>query len=113
MSTSRQVAEFLVSKSADKVLALGPLVRQPVNGGSAKRWYFVAGSADEASEFHVGQIIVNGDDDRFALLAELVAYRPLVVHDFDDELVMARFCEAIWPCPKASRIRKKLERERA
>lgn len=32
----------------------------------------------------------------------LVQRRPLVVHDTDDELQMARRCAAIWPCRKTA-----------
>jgi hypothetical protein len=35
---------------------------------------------------------------RAALMMEFVQRRPAVIHSFNDELQMARFCEAAWPC---------------
>jgi hypothetical protein len=42
-----------------------------------------------------------------------MARRPLVVHDFDDELEMTRFCEALWPGPKIKKLREAVEAEYA
>jgi hypothetical protein len=109
-ASPQEIASFLVSKSADRVLAVGPVVWVPTDVRS-KCWYFVIGFADAAGDFHV-DVIVGREDDRRALMIALVTHRPLVVHDFDDELVMARFCEAIWPCAKLTRIRQQIERER-
>jgi hypothetical protein len=110
-TSPRAIAEFLVSKAADNTLAFGPLVWQPSRNGLSKCRYFIVGSADECGEFHCDQII-GGEDDRLALLAALVTLRPSVIHDFDDELQMARWCEALWPCAKITRIREQLEQER-
>jgi hypothetical protein len=107
----QEIAVFLISKAADRTLAFGPLVWQPSRDGLSKCRYFIVGSADQCGEFHCNQII-GSEDDRLALLAELVALRPLVIHDFDDELEMARFCESLWPCGKITRIREQIERER-
>lgn len=108
----QDIAAFLVSKAADHTLAIGPSVWQPSADGLSKRWYFVVGSGDASGEFHCDQII--GDaTDRLSLLAALVAHKPLVIHDFDDELAMASFAEALWPCAKITRIREQMERERA
>jgi hypothetical protein len=38
-------------------------------------------------------------------MAGFITHRPLVIHTFDDELTMAQWCEAIWPCEKSARIR--------
>lgn len=110
-TSPQEIAEFLVSKAVDHMIVFGPLVWRPSDGGSSKYWYFIVGSADESGEFHCDQII-GGADDRLALLAALVSRPPLLVHDFADELEMARFCEAAWPCAKITRIRKQLEQER-
>jgi hypothetical protein len=106
-TSPQEIAEFLISKAADRTLAFGPLV-----SGLSECRYFIVGSVDECGEFHCDQII-GGEDDRLALLAALVTLRPLVIHDFDDELQMARFCESVWPCAKITRIRAQLEQERA
>jgi hypothetical protein len=112
-TSPRAIAEFLVSKAADRTLAIGPLVWQPSDGNASKHWYFVVGSADSTAEFHCDQITVGGESDRVGFLAELVRHRPLVVHTFDDELQLANFCESLWPCAKITRIREQLEQERA
>lgn len=49
---------------------------------------------------------------RAALILEFISRRPIVMHDFDDELRFIRYCEAVWPCPKTSRLRAEIERER-
>jgi hypothetical protein len=41
---------------------------------------------------------------RFDLIAHFVTLRPMVVHEFDSELQMARFCKTAWPCDKTRRI---------
>jgi hypothetical protein len=107
----QDIAAFLISKAADRTLALGPLVWLPGADGVSRLRYFIVGSADQCGEFHCDQII-GGEDDRLALLAALVAHKPLVIHDFNDELAMARFAEAVWPCVKITRIREQLEKER-
>ncbi len=38
--------------------------------------------------------------------------RPVVLHTFDDELDMARWCEKMWPGETITGIRKDIERER-
>ena len=43
-------------------------------------------------------------------IAALVRRRPLVVHLMEDELDLAKLCEAIWPCERTSRIRTNVER---
>jgi hypothetical protein len=50
---------------------------------------------------------------RASLIVALIQGRPLVIHDTDDELEMARWCEAIWPSEKTRRVRAGIEAERA
>lgn len=106
--------DFLVAKSADRVLAIGPLVWQPSDGTSTKQWYFIVGSGGADKQFHCDQVIVGVDTregDRLSVLAELISRRPLVLHTFEDELSFARFCEIMWPCEKSARIRQSVEAE--
>jgi hypothetical protein len=107
-----KICDFIVSNAADRTLAIGPLVWQPSDGTSNKVHYFIVGSADTEKQFHCERIICESEADRFAIYVELINHKPLVVHDFDDELEMAKWCEAIWPCDKSHRIRKALEQER-
>jgi hypothetical protein len=46
------------------------------------------------------------------VIAGLVRHRPLVIMDFDDEFEMAKWCEAVWPGPDTSGIRRAIEAER-
>jgi hypothetical protein len=114
--TPSSICDFLVAKAADRTLAIGPLVWQPSDGTSSKQWYFVVGSGDEAKQFHCDQIVVDSntpEEYRLAVLTELFTRRPLVVHTFDDEVTMSRWCEALWPCEKSKRIRQSIETDYA
>jgi hypothetical protein len=113
-ATVSSICDSLVARAADRVLAIGPLLWQPSDGTSTKLWYFIVGSADDAKEFHTDQIIVDSETpeaDRADILTELITRRPLVVHTFDDEVTMARWCAAIWPCDKTVRLRRSVEAE--
>jgi hypothetical protein len=104
------VADFLLTRAADQTLAVGPLLWQPTDGTVARLWYFLVGSGDSAKQFHCTRVTVNDRTDRQALLAELASRRvPLVVHLFNDELAMARVCEALWPGESISRTRSAIE----
>jgi hypothetical protein len=39
-------------------------------------------------------------------------HKPVVIHDFDDELAMVRFCEILWPGKRVAKIRAEIEAER-
>jgi hypothetical protein len=43
----------------------------------------------------------------------VIRRRPCVITDFDDELEMAKWAEALAPSERTTRIRTNLERERA
>jgi len=100
-------------------MCLGPLVWYPDNAGG-KTWYFVvAGSTKEG--FFVDQINTTkkeGDEMRSAFMTALVQasrkppVRALVLHDFGDEMDMAQFNAAIWPCEKTEKILRNLRLER-
>ena len=63
--------------------------------------------------FHCGNDRDLAERSRIALMVEFVFRRPLIVHEFDDELRFAEFCETMWPCERTTRIRTDVERERA
>ena len=46
-------------------------------------------------------------------LGRFQRHYPLVLHAVDDELYVARLCERLWSCAKATRLRKAVEAERA
>ena len=47
------------------------------------------------------------------MMIEFAGRGPMVLHEFDDELRFAEFCEAMWPCERTTRIRAGVEPERA
>jgi hypothetical protein len=117
-----------VRKFADTVLkgaghtptvAIGPVVWAIEGGHDQKHWYFVLGSADKRGRFRVDQFNVGWNDQDFAndcqaaMIAELIGRPPCVIHTFEDELAMIRFCETVWPCAKTRQIRASIEQERA
>jgi hypothetical protein len=101
-------------------IAIGPVVWSIEPSSDIRHWYFVIGStgADPAAPFRVDQFKIAHDDRaraercRAAMMLELAQRRPIVVIDFDDELEMARWCEAMCPCDKTSAILTAMERER-
>jgi hypothetical protein len=107
------ICKFLISKAADRTLAISPLLWQPSDGTTSKVWYFMVGSGDKRKQFHCDQINVNDEADRMAILLHLMQHRPLVLHTFDDELNFAKWCEKLWPGERVTRIRKAVEQELA
>ncbi len=114
-----QFADSLLVGAGDApTVAIGPLVWNVEQGHDTKHWYFIVGTADASGRFRVDQFRVDFDDQPFAencqasLIMELVGRRPVVIHSFDDELDLIRFCDAVWPCAKTKRIRASIEQER-
>ena len=119
--------EHAVTQFADSVLhggrdtptiAVGPVVWNIEAGHDRKHWYFMVASTDAAGKFRTDQLKIANDDKplaeetRAALVLAFVNRRHAVIHDFNDELTMARFCEALWPCDKTHRLRASVEQER-
>jgi hypothetical protein len=84
------------------------------DGHDTKHWYFVVGSGELGGAFHVDQLKIAKDDRgwaeeaRAALVMELLSRRPIVMHDFDDELRLARFCADV-AADEITRLRKRLD----
>lgn len=82
-----------------------------------RQWSLVVGSADN-SGFRADQIVFGSDKRhaeacRAALIAELVRRRPpLVLHNPNDELDLAKLAKAIWPSPATNQIHAAIEAER-
>jgi hypothetical protein len=94
----------------------GPVVWKLSAGRDQRQWYFIATSSG-GDGFWCDQIGGADKDDtlriRNALTSRLaIRRRPLVIRVFDDELDLARCCEAAWPCPKITEIRMAIEAER-
>jgi hypothetical protein len=111
------MVEHLLADVAGAVphLMLGPVVWQIPAGSDRQQWYFVVGSGGRDG-FWCDQLGGTGKADtakiREAVRLRLLQSPPIVVHDFDDELEMAKWCEAIWPCAMTTEIRTTIEAER-
>jgi hypothetical protein len=112
-------AEHILRGTADAPqVVFGPIVWEP-SQKDGRHWYFPIASTDAAGKFRIDCFRVAEDnrtlaeESRAALMLELIKRRPVVMHDFDDELRMAKFCEAAFPCKKTRDIRAGIERERS
>jgi hypothetical protein len=96
-------------------LLVGPTVR--ISGTSPRHCHFMAAGADADGTFRVDQIAADDRDEaerlRAAVIAVLAQRPPIVVIDLDDELEMARLCEALWSSERTRSIRARIELERA
>ena len=85
--------------------------------GRQKEWYFTIASCGKDKQFRNDMIVTGasqslGEEIRAGVTMAFLACRPLVVHDTDDELYMAKVCETLWPGERISRIRAEIEAER-
>ena len=107
----RHVLQRIKADGAEQVM-LGPVVLDP-----ADKPYFVLVTGSEGSGSHIDQIGTPTEDVAeqlrgSLLIAVATELRSIVIHDFDDELRMARFGEALWP-DRFTSIRTAIEAERA
>ena len=110
------IAAYLLEASADRTLLFGPVAWRPSDGTSAKQWYFVVVGCDRKGETYHDVLHAECEADavenRAGVMAALIEHRPCVMHDFDDELALARMAEAAWPGAKITRLRQQIEAER-
>jgi hypothetical protein len=96
-------------------IVLGPIVWQPAENGE-RLWYFIVVHGSDGGVCHCDQLGSREksltEEFRAAVFMACIPHR-LVIHDFDDELVMAKWVEAIWPCEKSTQIRADMEAERS
>ena len=99
-------------------IIIGPVVWK-LSDRDGRHWYFVVGSSAASGQFRIDCLTIAMDErtvaenTRAALMLTFLERKPVVMHDFDDELRMAKFFEAVFPCDKTRSIRANLERERA
>jgi hypothetical protein len=102
---------------ADPHVIIGPLVTLTGrHHPSTPPIYFVSASADESGFVAVTVGAADRQDAeelRTAIMVALARKGALVIHDFADELEMARRCEAIWPGEETRGIRAAIEAERS
>jgi hypothetical protein len=114
-----QIVTHVLEGSNDPQVVIGPLVKPPI--GQSGPDYFVIASSEPGRGFRCDQISIgdgmgDGKECRSMVLGAFVRFgigRGLVVHDTDDELYMAKLCEAIWPGERISKLVKIIEAERA
>jgi hypothetical protein len=113
LTVSKAVAHF-VSMSADRQFMIGPVVWQPSDGASAKRWYFTVVFANERKEVQIHSVVAEDGVDPHGMRTEFFQSlsqqnTPCVAHIFDDELEFIKWCEAAWPSDRLKRIREEME----
>ena len=101
------------------MIALGPLVWGIEPGHDTRHWYFVAASIDAKGELRLDQFKIPQDNRQLAeqtrtglMITILQRQPPCVLSDFDDELALAQWCEALAPSERTRRIRADIEQER-
>jgi hypothetical protein len=111
-----ETAAYLLEGSIDRMLLFGPVVWLPSDGTSARQWCFIVVGCDRTGETRHDQLNAETESDTLAfragVMAALIELRSCVMHDFDDELAMARMAEAAWPGAKVTRLRQQIEAER-
>jgi hypothetical protein len=114
--TCCEAAAYLIGNSADRTLLFGPVAWLPSDGTSARRWYLIVIGCDQAGETWLNDLgaETKGDTEalRASVMAALIEHRPCVMHDFDDELEMVKWAEAVWPSTKIMQVREGVEAER-
>lgn len=117
MRAIKEAVRHILRDRADDNVVVGPLCWRPSDGLCAKIWYFSVGTAGKGSGFRCDQMIVeegvNGHEPRAAFIMALVSRPPIVIHDVDDELHAARLCECLWPGERITKLRERVETERA
>jgi hypothetical protein len=111
-----QIAEHVLRNVNSPHIVIGPTTWQPSDGTAGKRWYVTIAASEAGRGFRCDQVILSPDspeEDRAGIMAAFVARRPIVIHDVDDELYMARLCETLWPGPEITKLRQAVEAERA
>ncbi|MFZ3328960.1 MAG: hypothetical protein WA231_25175 [Methylocella sp.] len=109
------MAKHLLEKSDDLNVIIGPAVHPPI--GQDGPDYFIVATSEKNRGFRCDQISVgegyNRETMRAGLVMALIRRKPIVIHDTDDELYMAKLCEMLWPGKRITRLREAVEAERA
>ena len=114
------VTKVLAGAGKAPQVALGPVVWNIDPGHDTKCWYFLVSSARPKNQLRILQFKVMNDDRTFVeqartdlMMEFLLRKGGIVIADFDDELELAKWGEAVAPSERTKKIRINLERERA
>jgi hypothetical protein len=112
----KQIVDHCLDGAVDLHVVIGPPTWQPADNAEGRRWYLTIATSGPDG-FRADQVICDDlettERARLAIFAELIARRPRVAHDVDDELAMARLCEVLWPGERITQLRQNVERERS
>jgi hypothetical protein len=101
----------LNANTGDINVVIGAVCWRPTDGSAGRYTYFVIATCDSRCQFRCDQII-GDENERARILMALVPRKPLIVHDEDDELYMAKLRETPWPGDRITNLRKSIEAER-
>ena len=107
-ATPDEVASYILNKAADNQVIVGPLVFLSADETAETVSRLVVGTGDADGQYHCDLLFYLDADGRTALIQAL-AKPGITLHAMDDELAMARRCEA---CEKSRSTRRRLEEER-
>jgi hypothetical protein len=98
------------------------VVWRPSDGTASRYWYVIICTSHNG-EPYITKIDLPPCDDHDGAIAEQArlmfeiaaaatkAKNPVIVHTFDAELDMAKWCEKLWPCPRMTKLRETVEAE--
>ena len=111
-SSFSEVVDRVLGDMDDLTVMVGPILRnEDIAPGKC---CIIVARSQKGIGFNTNRIILNSRDEaehfRHQFILELSSRRPpLVVHDFDDEGEMVKWCKATWPCEKTARILRGVE----
>jgi hypothetical protein len=112
-ATYEEIVQRIIQWAGDEhVIVIGPIVWHPVDGAqSAKLWYFTVATKG----FRLNRIDCYGNEaeailQRLQILSMLISKGGIVIHVCEDELKMARLCDALWPSEKSRSLLADMEK---
>lgn len=109
------MAQHVLENSDDINAVIGPAVQPPIGRDGPD--YFIVATSEKDRGFRCDQISIGEgytrETMRAGIIMALVRRKPIVIHDTDEELYMARLCETLWPGERITKLRQTVEAERA
>ena len=110
-ATAANILDQILSDAGDVHVVVGPLCTNPPPSWVDKRSYFNIATGGAQQEFRCDLVYANAASRR-GIITTLARRKPLVVTVVEDELEMAKVCEALWPGEVVTRLREAVEAER-